>query len=97
MIIDRIELTKLAIALGGLPVLTCRAGSAAERAGVRYGDIVLEVNGIETPDWASFLEARRKTTGVMTLHIFRDGVYFALDVDLAGSMTPRPHADVDDN
>ncbi|MFT3692705.1 MAG: PDZ domain-containing protein [Kofleriaceae bacterium] len=67
------QLTKLAIALGGLPVLGCRPGSPAARAGVRYGDVLLTVNGIKTPDWATYIEARAVKKGEMTLQVFRSG------------------------
>jgi S1-C subfamily serine protease len=83
MLIDRVELTKLATALGGLPVLACRAGSPAARAGIRYGDIVLAVNGIKTPDWASFIEARGKNQKTMQLELFRDGLQMSLEIELA--------------
>lgn len=82
MIIDRVELTKLATALGGLPVLACRAGSPAARAGIRYGDIVLAVNGINTPDWASFIEARGKNQQTMQLELFREGAQISIEIQL---------------
>ena len=86
MVIDRTDLAKLAAALGGLPVLACRPGSPAELAGVRYGDIVLAVNGIKTPDWATFIEARGKDASKMRLALFRDGIEVDLEIEL--SKTP---------
>jgi predicted metalloprotease with PDZ domain len=85
--IDRNDLNKLATALGGLPVLFCRPGSPAERAGVRYGDIVLAVNGIKTPDWATFIEARGKSQTTMHLELFREGLHVEIELALA---TPSP-------
>ena len=41
-------LFELAKTLDGLPVLGCLAGSPAALAGVRYGDILLSVNGQRT-------------------------------------------------
>lgn len=77
------ELTKLAAALGGLPVIGCRADSPAARAGVSYGDVVLSVNGMATPDWSAFVEARGRSSTSMSIELFRDGEHvhleFALD------------------
>ncbi|HEY5934447.1 MAG TPA: PDZ domain-containing protein [Kofleriaceae bacterium] len=86
MVIDRTDLAKLAAALGGLPVLACRPGSPAALAGVRYGDIVLAVNGIKTPDWATFIEARGTDAAKMRLLLFRDGTEVDLEIEL--STTP---------
>ena len=67
------EVCRLARGLGGLPVLRCRPGSPAANAGVRYGDVLLTVNGMATPDWASFIEARGLVKGEMVVEIFREG------------------------
>lgn len=83
--IDRTELAKLATAMGGLPVLACRAGSPAACAGVRYGDIVLAVNGMKTPDWAAFIEARGRDRAKMRLELFRDGTSVELEIELLQS------------
>ncbi|MGE0546262.1 MAG: PDZ domain-containing protein [Kofleriaceae bacterium] len=88
---DRNELNKLATALGGLPVLACRAGSPADEAGVRYGDILLAVNGVPTPDWGTFIEARAKDSKKMQLELFRGGEHLCLEIVLAPAapMDPR--------
>jgi len=85
------QLTKLATALGGLPVLGCRPGSPAARAGIRYGDVVLAVNGVPTPDWATYVEARHSRARDMRVAIFRGGeeltielVFDSAPVDTAG-------------
>ena len=69
----RDDLSRLAGKLGGLPVLGCRAGSPAALAGIRYGDIVLSVNGVPTPDWGTYIEARGLAKGEMVVEIFRGG------------------------
>src|SRR5580693_3723279 len=74
------QLTKLANALGGLPVLGCKPGSPAARAGIRYGDVVLAVNGTPTPDWSAYAEARRRRTGSMHVAVFRDGEELAIEL-----------------
>ncbi|MBX3156423.1 MAG: hypothetical protein KF773_10525 [Deltaproteobacteria bacterium] len=74
------QLTRLAAALGGLPILGTRPGSPAARVGIRYGDVLLAVNGIATPDWGAFVEARGARIGGMEVDIFRGGVELKLEV-----------------
>ena len=88
MMQDRNELTKLATALGGLPVLACRPGSPAAVAGVRYGDILLTVNGVKTPDWTAFIEARSLDKHVMRIELFREGETLHLEFELSPSTAP---------
>jgi S1-C subfamily serine protease len=63
----------MATRLNGVPVLGCRPGSPAARAGVKYGDILTAVNGLPTPDWASYIEARSRSRGEMRVELFRAG------------------------
>jgi S1-C subfamily serine protease len=88
--LDRTELTKLAAALGGLPVLACRPGSPAASAGIRYGDIVLSVNGVKTPDWAAFIEARGKSNTTMQVELFRDGEQLSIELALTTTTVDPP-------
>lgn len=67
------DVTRLASRLNGVPVLGCRPGSPAARAGVRYGDILLSVNSLPTPDWASYIEAKATVRGHMKIEVFRGG------------------------
>lgn len=83
------QLTKLATALGGLPVLGCRPGSPAARAGVRYGDVLLSVNGVKTPDWASYIEARSQRKLAMTIEVFRGGEEMTIEMALE-QLAPDP-------
>ncbi len=76
------ELTKLAGLLKGLVVLGCQRDSPAARAGVRYGDILLSINGTPTPDWSSFVKARSQVERTMALVLFRDGAEFNVEVQL---------------
>jgi S1-C subfamily serine protease len=84
------DVTRIAIRLNGVPVLGCRPGSPAARAGVQYGDILMAVNGAPTPDWASFIEARAKQRGTMLVEVFRAGEILRFDLTL-----PAPGEPVD--
>jgi S1-C subfamily serine protease len=80
--LSRSDLSRLASTLGGLPVLGCLAGSSAANAGVRYGDVLLAVDGIPTPTWGEFLEARSKCKGTMLARIFRNGAEHEIELEL---------------
>ena len=81
--LSRSDLSRLATALNGLPVMGCLAGSPAAEAGMRYGDVLLAIDGIPTPGWDEFIEARRHSRGGFTARIFRDGVELDLRIDFA--------------
>jgi len=72
----------LAVALGGLPVFGCLPGSPVERAGVRYGDVLLSVDGQLTPSWDAYIAARETSGPVIRLRLSRDGHEFEVDVEL---------------
>ncbi|MGC4093734.1 MAG: PDZ domain-containing protein [Polyangiaceae bacterium] len=80
--LKRSDLVHLAEALGGLPVYGCLRGSPAERAGVRYGDVVLSVDGQATPTWDAYLAARERSANSIHLRLFRDGSELEVDVPL---------------
>lgn len=81
--INKSNLVQLAEALGGLPVYGCLPGSPAARAGVRYGDVLLGVDGHATPSWQAYLSARQSSGKVIRLRLFRDGSELEVDVALA--------------
>jgi|SRR3954463_13592857 S1-C subfamily serine protease len=88
--VDPSELCRIATTLGGLPISGCVEGSPAERAGLRYGDIVLAINGIPTASWNDFFQARRGSSGQLTVRVFRQGAEFEATMDLpAQSRSPR--------
>ena len=77
------DVTRLATRLNGVPVLGCRPGSPAAIAGVRYGDILMAVNDMPTPDWASYIEARALNRTRMRVEVFRAGETLVFDLVLA--------------
>lgn len=82
------DVTRLASRLNGVPVLGCRPGSPAARAGVRYGDILLAVNGRPTPDWASYIEAKATRRGEMKVELFRAGETLTFELALPTQAEP---------
>lgn len=83
------QLSRLATALGGIPILGSLSGSPAEQAGIRYGDILLAVDGIPTATWDDFLKARTKCKGRMLARVFRQGAEFEVSIPLRTTkMTP---------
>jgi S1-C subfamily serine protease len=82
------DVTRLATRLNGVPVLGCRPDSPAARAGVRYGDIVTAVNDMPTPDWASFIEARKLGRGRMRVELFRAGQTLVFEFALSAPGAP---------
>jgi S1-C subfamily serine protease len=75
------ELRELARALGGLPILITFPGSPSQVAGLRYGDIVLEVNGKPTPDLDAYVAARGIAKDHMAMRYFRDGKEIEVRLD----------------
>ncbi len=87
---SRAELSRLASALGGLPVLGCLEGSPAAEAGVRYGDVLLAIDGTQTPTWDDFLSARRAARKGFIARIFREGAELDVAVTLRGGPLRSP-------
>jgi S1-C subfamily serine protease len=71
--ISKASLTALAKALGGIPVLGSLGGSPAARAGIRYGDIVLSVNGKKTATAHDYVVAKSLRQDGMDVVFFRNG------------------------
>jgi S1-C subfamily serine protease len=72
----------IAKSLGGVPIWGVLPGSAAHRAGMRYGDIVVRVNGIETPNLTQYLKAQRVNAERVDFEVLRQGVLLKLGVEL---------------
>lgn len=79
------HLGRLAQLLGGIPVLEWLPGGPAAEAGVRYGDILVSVNGAPTPTLEDYLRALEASDGTPLLRLFRGGCYFELRLRLSRS------------
>jgi S1-C subfamily serine protease len=76
------DVTRLAARLNGIPVLGCRPGSPAARAGVQYGDILTMVNDVPTPDWSAYIDARAQGHDRMRVELVRAGETLVLELAL---------------
>ena len=82
------ELFRLAAAMNGLCIMGCLPGSPADLAGLRYGDVVLEVNGVATTDWAAYMRAINNDSRVMAVRYFRNGQEHSVELDLPQAREP---------
>jgi S1-C subfamily serine protease len=88
LMMSRRQLEEIAEAVRGIPVWGCLPGSTAAEAGVRYGDIVLSVNGLDTPTIVEYLQARKLRTDGYTLRLFRAGEELTLFVPFRSPSDP---------
>lgn len=88
--IPRSALFELAKALEGLPVLGCLQGTPAARAGVRYGDILLTVNGKRTRTFGDYIEAKALSNDGMKVVVFRSGESRSVELEYDAN---RPRMD----
>ncbi len=72
------DLASKATALGGLPVWGTVTGSAADRAGLRGGDIVLRINGVASLSLHDALLPG--PFGSVELQVLRDDALLALSL-----------------
>lgn len=56
---------------------------------VRYGDVVLAVNGVPTKDVGEYMAAKRLRADGYDLRLFRDGTEFSLYVPFGPAMDPE--------
>jgi len=87
------KLERLAKLLGGIPVWEVFPESGAAQAGVRFGDIILKVNGTKTPTFEMFLEAGEKHLDFLEFEVFRNGELLRLTSNEA-RLSRRPTAHV---
>ena len=90
MVLKRSDLSRLARALEGLPILGCMEDSPAARAGVRYGDVLLSVDGQATPSWEAFLLARQRSGAAIQVEIWRDGETLSLSIPIDRTRSISP-------
>lgn len=76
------DLLELARALEGLPVFGCLAGSPADLAGIRYGDVLLAVDNVPTRTVDDYLAARRQSGASIRVRLFRAGAEIELELAL---------------
>lgn len=79
------EVLAIAKILEGIPIWGVLPGSAADRAGLRYGDVVVRVNGTPTRSFIEFLAASDVRDGQLAFDVVRDGRQLELVVN-AGSV-----------
>jgi S1-C subfamily serine protease len=87
-------LFSLAKALGGLPILGCLRGTPAALAGVRYGDILLSVNGRPTRTFTDYIEAKGLRADGMSIVVFRSGEERPIAFEYDPNRTPVDPMDV---
>jgi S1-C subfamily serine protease len=75
---DLAHIERVAELLGGIPVWEVFPRSEAERAGVRFGDIILSVNGTATPTFQAFLDAGADHLAKLEFDVFRNGATLRL-------------------
>ncbi|MGC4095069.1 MAG: PDZ domain-containing protein [Polyangiaceae bacterium] len=85
------RLERLAKLLGGIPVWEVFPESDAEQAGVRFGDIILRVNGTKTPTFEKFLAAGEQHLDALEFEVFRNGKLLHLSTK-ARPRRPVQHA-----
>lgn len=80
--ISRDKLEQMASILGGVPIWGCLEGSPSARAGMQYGDILMEVNGERVKSIREYAIARSLDEDEMVVKIVRNGREQVLRLDL---------------
>lgn len=81
-------LESLAAALEGIAILGVLPGSPADEAGVRFGDVLMEVNGRRVRSWREYIAATAEARDGMDAVVVRGGAPLALT--LATKRTNAP-------
>lgn len=71
--IPKRSLFQLAAALEGVAIVGVLPGSPSARAGIRYGDVLLEVNGQRVRSFEDYVVAKALREGGMDVVVFRSG------------------------
>jgi membrane-associated protease RseP (regulator of RpoE activity) len=84
----------------GVAVVMVLPGSAADRAGLKAGDLVQQVDSTEVRGLADFFEVLQSSANRILLRIYRDGAVLLVQVVAASPFMPvggRPDTDDDDD
>lgn len=71
---------EIAKSMNGVAVMATLPGSPAYQAGLRYGDVVLEVNGQPTASWADYLAAKDLRNDGMRVVFLRAGAVVEVEL-----------------
>lgn len=82
------KLEELAATLQGIPILGVLPGSPADVAGVRFGDVLLEVNGRRVRSWRDYVDATAAPREGMDAVVFRGGAAVSLALATRRSAEP---------
>jgi S1-C subfamily serine protease len=85
---DARALEELAVALEGIAILGVLPRSPAALAGVRFGDVLLEMNGARVRSWADYVRATSERRDGMEAVVFRGGASIRLKLDTHASSAP---------
>ncbi len=78
--ISKKDLFELATLLEGIPILGCIEDSPTFRAGIRYGDVLLAINGVPVKSIDDFANAKKLRADGMSGVFFRDGNQVPFDI-----------------
>jgi S1-C subfamily serine protease len=84
----RQNLEKIAKIYDGIAILSVEPGTTTHRAGVRSGDVLVEVNGRRVRRLADYALARRRHRELLELVVVRNGKHLRLwagDAQIASS------------
>lgn len=66
---------------GGIPVLHCLPGSPATIAGIRFGDVLLQVDGRAIEDVERDFEAPQDSADRLVVTLLREGRKLSVELD----------------
>lgn len=82
--ISRDQAQRIADTLGGLLILGCLEGSPFRGVGVRYGDVLTEVNGMRVRTLQDYVDAKDTRAGSMAIVFVRDGQVLRAEAAFTG-------------
>lgn len=90
----RNDLEKIAEIYGGIAIFSVDPGSTTHRAGVRAGDVLIEVNGRRVRRLAEYTSARRLREDLLELVVVRNGKMLKLwaGIEIPAKLKHEPPA-----